>query len=392
MALVTPEEQLGQILALLGENSKGINELKSSMTEMRALKTNLLLWKPEVDHHVHELEHAVLDLGERVEQALSMIPQAQPLHRTRGEQFGEASIEPLGGVTVAQLPLTAAIQENHFASPDGKVPSSAHLELHPPRAASGSFDHGKGSSNQGDDFGTMYTTVPGMAPVTGATPSPNSPPALFHTDGLGHHDRRYYPPYPPYPPITPFPKVEFHKFDGSHPRLWIKQCETYFDVYQTEPSLWVKLASMRLVGFAGLWYQTMQSAISKMTWDAFVTTVCNRFDKDEHNHLLCHFFHIKQTPSIFEYTKQFGNIVHQLLAHDPSFPPSVITNRFIDGLKKEIRAVVMMHCPQDLDTASSLAFLQEEACQDQPVKRSKFGSYSKKNTQDSVKPPYITAP
>jgi hypothetical protein len=39
-----------------------------------------------------------------------------------------------------------------------------------------------------------------------------------------------------------------------------------------------------------------------------------------------------------------------------------------------------------------LAFLQEEACQDQPVKQSEFGSYSKKNTQDSVKPPYITAP
>lgn len=106
---------------------------------------------------------------------------------------------------------------------------------------------------------------------------------------------------------------------------------------------------MRLVGSAGLWYQTMQSAISKMTWDAFVTAICNRFDKDEHNHLLRHFFHIKQTSSISEYTEQFGDIVHQLLAHDPSFPPSVITNRFIDGLKKEIRAVVMMHHPQDLD-------------------------------------------
>jgi hypothetical protein len=31
MVMVTLEEQLGQILALLGENSKVINELKSSM-------------------------------------------------------------------------------------------------------------------------------------------------------------------------------------------------------------------------------------------------------------------------------------------------------------------------------------------------------------------------
>jgi len=34
MAMATPEEQLGEILALLSKNSKGINELKSSMSEM----------------------------------------------------------------------------------------------------------------------------------------------------------------------------------------------------------------------------------------------------------------------------------------------------------------------------------------------------------------------
>jgi hypothetical protein len=40
--------------------------------------------------------------------------------------------------------------------------------------------------------------------------------------------------------------------------------------------------------------------------------------------------------------------------------PLVITNRFIDGLKDEIKAVVMMQRPVDLDTACSLAILQEE--------------------------------
>jgi hypothetical protein len=43
----------------------------------------------------------------------------------------------------------------------------------------------------------------------------------------------------------------------------------------------------------------------------------------------------------------------------------------MDGLKRDIRAVVMMHSPQDLNTASSLAFLQ--------------GSYSKKNLSDTAK-------
>jgi oligoendopeptidase F len=104
-----------------------------------------------------------------------------------------------------------------------------------------------------------------------------------------------------------------------------------------------------------------------------------------HNHLLRHFFHIKQTTTVTEYVEQFSDIVHHLLAHDPSFPPTVITNCFIDGLKKEIRAVVMMHRPQDLNTASSLALLQEEAIQDEPIKRFESSSNSKKNSNDNVK-------
>ena len=42
MAMATPEEQLGQILTLLSENSKTIHELKSSMSEMRTLRMEIL--------------------------------------------------------------------------------------------------------------------------------------------------------------------------------------------------------------------------------------------------------------------------------------------------------------------------------------------------------------
>lgn len=104
-----------------------------------------------------------------------------------------------------------------------------------------------------------------------------------------------------------------------------------------------------------------------MKWDQFTTAVCHKFEKDEHNQLLRSFFHIKQSTNVTEYIEQYSDILHQILVHDPTISSAVICNRFVDGLKREIH-VVMMQRPTDLDTASSLALLQEEALQDNPSK------------------------
>jgi hypothetical protein len=345
------------------------------------MRSEINSWKPEVENRIHELEHAVADLGERMDRALGV------LLPTAG-----AALEVLAGVvTIATAPT--AHREDIPLSPSAKVPDSAHLESSPHGAASGSLDHGKGSPHRGAAFGAVYTVAPETAPVTGATQLPKSFPSSFPKDDSVFCDRRGYPCYQAYPPPTnPFPDLEFHKFEGSNPKLWVKRCETYFDVYQIDPGKWVKLATMRLTGSAALWCQTMQTTISSLSWDFFVTAMCNRFDRDEHNHLLRHFFHVNQTTFVSEFVEHFSDLVHQILAHNPSFPPSVITNHFLDGLKKDIRAAVVMHQPQDLDTATSLAFLQEEALQDQPAQRTESGHYFKKSSPDSMKSGYTSTP
>lgn len=65
--------------------------------------------------------------------------------------------------------------------------------------------------------------------------------------------------------------------------------------------------------------------------------------------------------------------MHQILAHDPKFSAATITNHFIDGLKDEIRAVVLVHNPSNLDTAASIALLQEETSKD--VSRKDFNKH-----------------
>lgn len=75
------------------------------------------------------------------------------------------------------------------------------------------------------------------------------------------------------------------------------------------------------------------------------------------NQLIRQFFHIKQNGSVSDNIGHFDDLVHQVLAHDPTISQVVITNCFVDGLRADIRNVVLVHRPIDLCTFSSLALL-----------------------------------
>jgi hypothetical protein len=100
--------------------------------------------------------------------------------------------------------------------------------------------------------------------------------------------------------------------------------------------------------------------IADCSWKEFCTAVCARFEKEQHNLLIRQFFHLKQLGNVADYVEQFDGILHQLLAHDPNMQPALITSRFIDGLRDDIKVVVIVHRLVDLDAACSLALLQEE--------------------------------
>lgn len=119
---------------------------------------------------------------------------------------------------------------------------------------------------------------------------------------------------------------------------------------------------MNLSGSTSLWLQTVQPSVYSWSWADFVAIVCARFDRDEHNHLIIQFFHVRQLSDVTKYVELFSDITHQILAHDPNLAPSVITNRFIDGLKKEIKAVVMVHRPQNLNSTVLWLYCRKRPC------------------------------
>lgn len=237
-------------------------------------------------------------------------------------------------------------------------PVGAHLVTSPSGAASGPNGHCDATNNRGSGYGVVTTLQP--PPVTGANPtfdlslvpalpvnsvSPASSKVAVNWASL-------------------MPRVDFPEFDGRNPKIWQHKCESYFELYAVPFNMWIKLATLNFTHSAAFWLQSVEPLLPTYTWKDFCTAVVDRFQRDQHNFLLRQFFHIRQHSTVPEYIAQFDELIHQIKAHDPTFNPLLVTSRFIDGLKHEIKSVVMIHKPRDLDTASSLALLQEELVTD----------------------------
>ncbi|WVZ81498.1 hypothetical protein U9M48_028869 [Paspalum notatum var. saurae] len=69
---------------------------------------------------------------------------------------------------------------------------------------------------------------------------------------------------------------------------------------------------------------------------------------------------LQQTGTVAEYQEQFEKLAHGILLYNPAFDDVYFVTRFLGGLKESIRAPIALHRPQNVDTASALALLQEE--------------------------------
>lgn len=82
----------------------------------------------------------------------------------------------------------------------------------------------------------MTTIVPTL--VTGVKPSSSVPPTTFSLDNSYARDEGRF------NLNQALPQVDFPDFDGSTPKLWFRNCESYFDIYTVLEYLKVKIASM----------------------------------------------------------------------------------------------------------------------------------------------------
>lgn len=286
---------------------------------LELLKTDIDIWKPDLTKKVDDLSLEMARVGKFLEREFRPTASDQP------GNFGpyeSASVRPAAGLHHADGPFGRRVEFHHRDRESGPRGAPTHIPV------KGTFS---------------------------AHPSRLS----------GFMAEQYYPHESPrelqHPSMGRLPQLTFPRFDGAQPQLWKSKCEKYFEMYETEYCMWVKVATMHFEGRAARWLQAVERSLGQVSWEEFCNLVHERFGREQHESLIRQLFHIKQLGSVSDYVEQFASLVDELAAYESRTDPLYYTMRFVDGLKHEIKTVVMVQRPPNLDTACALALVQEEA-------------------------------
>jgi hypothetical protein len=160
--------------------------------------------------------------------------------------------------------------------------------------------------------------------------------------------------------IGKMPKMNFPKFEGDNPKLWKSRCENYFEMYDADASVWVKVTAMHFEGPTARWLQSVEYHIRTATWSELCSWIHERFGCDQHELFLIQLYKIKQVGLVQDYIDKLCELVDQLQAYSPNVDSLLYTTRFIVGLAHNIKYFISIQRPKDLDTDCCLALLQEE--------------------------------
>lgn len=97
-----------------------------------------------------------------------------------------------------------------------------------------------------------------------------------------------------------------------------------------------------------------------------------------------------QTGSVEEYIKQFSELIDQLAAYEARPDPLHYVTRFLEGLKPSVRILVAVQLSQDLDTAYTIALVQEEVGEGFMVLNSPIAATDRKTFAASSQMPRVT--
>jgi hypothetical protein len=169
---------------------------------------------------------------------------------------------------------------------------------------------------------------------------PLSNPPL-HTEGeTSSHSQNFQPHH--FQRDLRLPHVDVTKFDGSNPTGWVTQMEHYFSLYGiTDELAKLRYGVLHLDQERWRWWQWRKNAHQGyVAWTHFVVDLYQCFDTNT-NHLGC-LTKLKQSGIVEDFIVAFEGLAFRTEGMSDAF----FRECFINGLKDEIRAHVLMARPQ----------------------------------------------
>ncbi|KAH0705262.1 hypothetical protein KY290_012090 [Solanum tuberosum] len=159
----------------------------------------------------------------------------------------------------------------------------------------------------------------------------------------------------------PHPKGELPSFEGYKPKVWLRKCERYFNLYRTQEHQKVEAAALYLNGLAETWYQSLVLSRGLVNWVDFKDELISRFEDELLDDIVEQFNRFVQTGSVDEFLGKFENLKAQMLVRNPHLNDAHFLYSFMGALKEEIRFAVKMFKPTTLKLAIEKARMQEKA-------------------------------
>lgn len=145
--------------------------------------------------------------------------------------------------------------------------------------------------------------------------------------------------------------LEMPIFHGHNPDGWTFRVERFFAINRLSEVEKLEAAAVCLDGDALAWFQWEEGHRPFCRWSEFKTMILEGFLQSREGSVCERLLALRQDGTVREYRRQF----EMLATHMTDIPDSVLEGSFVNGLKQEIRAEVLMMQPNGLARIMDLA-------------------------------------
>ena len=151
-------------------------------------------------------------------------------------------------------------------------------------------------------------------------------------------------------------RLEFPYFSGVDSASRIYKSNKFFAYYSTPEHQKFLMAYYQMEGEALIWFQDAENSGLFNDWEAFVKATHVRFGAVSYDDPMESLTRLKQTSSVIAYKGQFEAISNRVQSLSEPYKLSC----FLSGLKDEVRLIIRMLSPKNLNEAFGLAKMQQE--------------------------------